>query len=69
MGTIETNRRIICACCRRDITEGYLIVWKDGEPLCYDCAEKRTKNKREETEETHETAEENHRKRRNTRKK
>lgn len=46
MGTEKAkNERIICACCRKDITNDYLKEWRDGECFCYVCAKKRIKRK------------------------
>ena len=40
----QNEERTICACCRKDITEGYMVIWIHGEPLCYECAERRVKH-------------------------
>lgn len=41
----EENERIICACCKKDITNDYLREWIGDECFCYVCAKKRVKRK------------------------
>lgn len=44
------TKRIICDCCKRDITHSGMIVWIGGTPFCYLCSEKRVRRKNEKTQ-------------------